>query len=101
MNDQSTLVNQTHCPGCGVHREACKDPTTYTAVDGRPAWKCAECINSKQQEAVEPKTLIPCPACRGNISNCGMCRNLGSVFVATAQIRTISAKNTPGMLTEG
>ena len=94
---------QTHCPGCGVHQDACVDVCTYTAVDGHPAWKCAICMNSKQQEAVVPKTLISCPSCARTqlIAACKLCRGLGSVFVATDSIRTISMKTMPGVLTEG
>lgn len=94
---------QTHCPGCGVHRDACVNPTTFTAVDGHPAWKCAQCINSVQQQVSVPRTLIRCPACCQTqlIAQCGLCRSIGSVFVPTSEIAQVSLKNVPGMLIEG
>ena len=98
---EEVKAKQSHCPGCGVHQDVCVDITIFTAVDGHPAWKCATCINSKQQQAVVPKTLIQCPACARTqmIAQCGLCAGLGSVFVDTDSIRTICLKNVPGILT--
>jgi hypothetical protein len=84
-----------------MHQDACVDITTFTAVDGKPAWKCGRCMNARPDSV--PKTLVPCPACARTqlVAACQLCASVGSVFVPTAEIRHVSLKAVPGMLMEG
>ena len=93
----------THCPGCGVHRDAIVGDV-IVADDGN--WKCVRCVS---REAViaqpsEPMVAVRCPACRGDNtqSHCGTCGGLGQVRVALSSLNAYAPQaGTPQLLTEG
>lgn len=96
------MPEQTHCPDCGVHRDAC--PGIQTDASG--TWRCAPCIVTaqvKERYAQVNLVIIPCPACSrtGMVAQCLVCNKLGSVKVPDSEIRVLSTAQMPQVLTEG
>jgi len=91
---------QTHCPGCGLHRDA-----VVNAVENDDgSWKCASCDRNPPRESTEVTVVLSCPACSQTKqgSQCATCGGLGSVRVPMGALRTYDPreKAAPQVLTE-
>lgn len=97
------MSDQTHCPGCGLHK------TAVNVIEHRPdgGWTCGRCLKVAAMKANPPPPpagtpvpheTVPCPDHSG--ASCGTCGGYGVVRVPANQLKTYdpSAKR---VLTEG
>ena len=103
MND----VNQSHCPDCGLH----KDAVTVVVHQAAGGWKCERCLKRATLKANPPpapvgtpqsEVQIPCPQHFESApgSQCSTCGGLGVVRVPASQIKSYDP-NASRVLTEG
>ena len=103
MND----VNQSHCPDCGLHRDAVA-VVVYQAGGG---WKCERCLKRAALKANPPpapagtrqdEVQIPCPSsdCRSLRDDCPACGGLKVVRVPASRIKSYDP-HVARVLTEG
>jgi len=92
----------THCPSCGVHRDAIVGNVIVAADD---SWKCERCVKREAVVAQPGETMVPvrCPTCQGAAQpNCGTCAGIGQVRVALSSLNAyVPQAGTPQLLTEG
>jgi len=97
----SETQTQTHCPKCGLHRDA----VLSVVEDPTGAWTCASCDRNPPREPTEAMVVLPCPRCGPPPNNgCFACGGLGSVRVAMSALRVYDPSTQeagPQMLTEG
>ena len=101
--DPRTIQAQTHCPGCGLH----KDAVSVIEHDSDGGWKCAKCIRRAALIAVPPPppagtpqklVAVACPSHNGQ--TCRTCGGFNMVRVPEHSLKVYDP-NTRRLLTEG
>lgn len=98
------MSDQTHCPGCGLHKDAL-EKIQHTPDGG---WTCVKCVKRAALRASPPKppagtpsalVQIPCP---NHITGagCPTCGGFGVVRVAETELKTYDPASRR-VLTEG
>ena len=87
MSDGERLPTgpQTHCPGCGLHREA-----VVNVVEGAGgSWFCVNCNRKPAGTSQETMIVVDCPVCPRPkpVPQCATCGGLGSVRVPLSSLK--------------
>ena len=94
----------THCPGCGVHKEAVAGAIIESGPNGD--WKCARCVGRDATVRQTDDRMVPvrCPTCFSGASqpSCATCGGLGQVRVPLDSLNVYRpSAGAPRLLTEG